>query len=345
MGNRKQIVTAEDIQRLLDTCYAKCLDGIPMVSESVEELAEDYLKKNKTKDEACKKMVRNQVAKCTTSGALTSLGGIITLPVAIPANVGSVLYIQMRMVACIAHMSGYDLRSDQSQTFVYACLAGVAVNQVVKKASIKFGEKAATNLIKKIPGKTLTRINQKVGFRFLTKFGEKGIINFGKLVPGVGAAIGGGLDFAETKIIAKRAYKWFVEGDFSIGKNEEVIEVDEEDLVEAEKECPKNQITTDDVVAAIVEEVLSSQERIVSSVYEMAVRIGKEKFNIDDIEKEVACSDGESDVFGAIYNGLRRESRNKENAFSMRAVPHREMQWGIPYNIDYIFKKRTVKGN
>ena len=62
------------------------------------------------------------------------------------------------------------------------------------------------------------KINQKVGFRFVTKFGEKGVINLGKLVPGVGAVIGGGLDYVETKVIAKRAYDWFIEGEFE--KNE-----------------------------------------------------------------------------------------------------------------------------
>lgn len=33
--------------------------------------------------------------------------------------------------------------------------------------------------------------------------------------------INGGLDFAETKIIADRAYKMFFEGDFSAGDKEE----------------------------------------------------------------------------------------------------------------------------
>lgn len=61
--------------------------------------------------------------------------------------------------------------------------------------------------IKKIPGKVLTKINQKVGFRFITKFGTKGIVNLGKMLPGVGAVIGGGLDLVETKVIADRAYK------------------------------------------------------------------------------------------------------------------------------------------
>lgn len=230
-AEKKKIITQEDIMKMLDTCYEKCLNGIPKVSPKVEDLANDYLNKHKTKEEACKAMIRNQIAKCTTSGVLTGFGGLITLPVSIPANVTSVIYVQMRMIACIAYMSGYELNCDQTQTFIYACLAGVSVNQLVKSVGVKFGIKFANSMIKKIPGKVLTKINQKVGFRFLTKFGTKGLVNLGKLVPGVGAVIGGGLDFAETKIISKRAYKWFIEGDFSITDDkEEVIDITPEEL-------------------------------------------------------------------------------------------------------------------
>ncbi len=232
---KKKLLSQEDIMKLLDSCYEKCLHGVPKVSPSVENMANDYLKKYSSKEEACKAMLRNQIAKCTTSGFLTGFGGIITMPVTLPANVGSVLYVQMRMIACVAYMNGYELNCDQTQTFVYACLAGVAVNGLVKQAGIKFGLKFANGLIKKIPGKVLTKINQKVGFRFLTKFGTKGIVNLGKMVPGVGAVIGGGLDLVETKVIANRAYKWFVEGDFTDEKtaeDENVVDVDVEDFEE-----------------------------------------------------------------------------------------------------------------
>lgn len=226
----KRTITQEDIMNLLDTCYEKCLNGIPLVSPSVEDLANDYLKKHKTTENACKAMLRNQIAKCTTSGVVTGFGGFITMPVAIPANVGSVIYVQMRMIACVAYMADYELNSDQTQTFVYACLAGVAVNGLLKQAGIKFGVKFTNNLIKKIPGKVLTKINQKVGFRFITKFGTKGIVNLGKLLPGVGALVGGGLDLVETKIIANRAYKWFLKGDFSIKDEAEQDPMDIDDI-------------------------------------------------------------------------------------------------------------------
>lgn len=220
-------LSQEDVIGLLDTCYTKCLDGIPKVSPSIEDMANDYLTKYDSTEDACKAMLKNQITKCTTSGFVTGFGGVITMPFTLPANVGNVMYVQMRMIACTAYMAGYDLNSDQTQTFVYACLAGVAVNGILKKAGISFGVKLATGVIKKIPGKVLTKINQKVGFRFITKFGTKGIVNLGKMVPGVGAVVGGGLDFVETKVIADRAYRWFMLGDYSIKGEENDVLVDE----------------------------------------------------------------------------------------------------------------------
>ena len=203
------------IMKILDQCYEKCLNGVSNVSPPIDKFAEDYLSKNPQPYIAAEKMINNQVLKCATSGFISGFGGILTLPVSIPANVGTVLYVQMRMIACCAYMAGFDLKSDQVQTFVYACLAGVSVNEIIKKTAVKFGEKVTVKTIEKIPGKVLTKINQAVGFRFLTKFGEKGLINMGKAVPVVGATICGGLDLSETRIIGNRAYKVFIENDIS----------------------------------------------------------------------------------------------------------------------------------
>lgn len=115
-------VTQEDIMEVLDTCYEKCLNGIPKVSKSVEDLANDYLSKHESKEKACKAMINNQIIKCTTSGFITGFGGLITIPITLPANVTSVLYVQMRMIACTAYIGGMELDNDSTQTFVYACL-------------------------------------------------------------------------------------------------------------------------------------------------------------------------------------------------------------------------------
>ena len=135
---------------------------------------------------------------------------MLTLPVAIPAKVSSVLYVQIRMIAAIAHMRGYDVLDDQVKTFIYVALTGNSAGEILKQSGIQIGVKMGTSLVKKIPGKVLTKINQKVGFRLLTKMGKTGAINLIKLVPITGGIVGGGFDLISTATIAKTAKKIFV---------------------------------------------------------------------------------------------------------------------------------------
>ena len=209
-------ITQEDIMVLLNQLYNQSIRGIAKVSPPIDVLANNYLEKSEDLEKAARTFVNYQIVKCTTSGFITGLGGVITLPVAIPANIGSVMYVQMRMIACLAYMGGYDTDSDQVQTLVYACLAGISIDQLLKGVGIQFGTKLTMAMVKKIPGSVLVKINQKVGFRFLTKFGTKGIINIGKAVPVIGGVISGGFDFAETRVIADRAFKMFIKGDFDM---------------------------------------------------------------------------------------------------------------------------------
>jgi len=196
--------------QILDSLYAKCLDGIPKVSKPVEELARDYTKKYGYTDKAIDKLIQNQLSKNTINGFVTSFGGFITMPVTLPANITSVLYVQMRMVAAIAIIRGYDLNDDEVQTFVYGCMVKKAMSDIFKQGGVQVANKVSINAIKKIPGKTLTAINQKVGYRFITRAGTKGTINLTKSVPIVGAGVGGTIDFVTTKLIANRAKKVFV---------------------------------------------------------------------------------------------------------------------------------------
>lgn len=206
--------TPEDIQKTMNTCYEKSLTGIQNISKPVTAMMDEYFEKYSSKEEAVKIMTKRQILKCSTSGFVTGFGGAITLPISVPANISSVLYVQIRMISAMAYAGGFDLKSDEVQTFVYACLAGISVNSLIKNVSAKIGNKVGVNLVTKIPTKTLTKINQKVGFRLFTKFGEKGLINIGKLVPVVGAGVCAGFDYAETKVIADRAKKWFIDGKF-----------------------------------------------------------------------------------------------------------------------------------
>lgn len=244
----KTSITEEQMLEILNSLYIKSVNGIPKVSLPVDDLVEDYIKKNSNVEDAAKSLINNSTVKCGTSGFITGFGGFTTMIATLPANITSVMYVQLRMCCAIAKMAGYDIHSDQVQTLIYACLTGSAISDILKQAGIKFGQKFGVAMVKKIPGKTLTAINKKVGFRFVTKFGETGIVNLGKVVPVLGAFIGGGIDIASTRIIGYNAYKIFMKGELpTVEELEKELPIDVEvvEVNDIDTETLKNAIDND----------------------------------------------------------------------------------------------------
>jgi uncharacterized protein (DUF697 family) len=211
-------LTAGKLQQALEWAYDKAMDGIPGTGTS-KEFADEYLRNNDNAVDATNSLIRWQNTKAATSGFLTGLGGVITLPVTIPANIASVMYVQLRMITAIAYIGGHDPRDDRVKTLVYTCLAGSAAKDILKDVGISFANKLAISSIQKISGATLTKINQAVGFRLLTKFGSTGVINLGKAVPLLGGLVGATFDSVTTNTVGNVARDVFV-GDGSKSKAE-----------------------------------------------------------------------------------------------------------------------------
>ncbi|TYL41660.1 EcsC family protein [Dickeya sp. ws52] len=200
------------IMQALDWAYDKALDGSIPGTDSAYEMAEDYLKGDDDLLEKVNSLIRWQNTKSVTTGFVSGLGGIITLPVAIPASIATVMYVQIRMITAIAIMGGYDVRDDRVKSLVYTCLAGNAAKDILKETGIIIGTKMSTQLIQSISKETIFAINKFVGFRLLTKFGEKGAINLGKMIPLIGGVIGGAFDGISTNVVGNIARETFIEG-------------------------------------------------------------------------------------------------------------------------------------
>ncbi len=203
--------------KILDISYDKALNGVAGM-KGAADLATDYMAHGGDLEAQVDALIKNQIIKCGTSGFLTSLGGFITLPVALPANVASVIYMQMQMIAAIARMGGYDLHDDRVKTLIIACLCGNEVKEILKQAGIQIGKKLTERAVQKISSALIVRINRAVGFRLLTKFGTKGAINLSKAIPVIGGFIGGGVDAYSTKVIGNKAKELFI-----LGQNESPI--------------------------------------------------------------------------------------------------------------------------
>lgn len=196
--------------KVLDWAYEKTLNGVPGL-DTVDELAQKFMQQEGTLTQRADSLIRWQNAKAGTSGFITGIGGLMTLPVAIPANLASVLFIQIRMIAAIAHMGGYNLRDDKVKTLVYICLAGNFAKDLIQETGIMIGTKLTAKVIESVSERSLIAINQKVGFNLLSKYGGKGAINIGKAVPLIGGIIGGTVDVVTTNIIGNTARKIFIE--------------------------------------------------------------------------------------------------------------------------------------
>lgn len=206
---KDQALSQSTVMKAMDWAYDKAVNGIPGL-DSAEEMAEDYLNGEGSLRDRVNSLIRWQNTKAGTSGFVTGLGGLLTLPVTLPANITTVLYVQIRMIAAIAKMGGYDLKDDRVKSLVYTCLVASSASDVVKQTGIAIGQKLAMNALKNMSADVLVKINQKVGFKLLTKFGEKGAINLGKSIPILGGIVGGLFDSISTNTIGNVARDTFI---------------------------------------------------------------------------------------------------------------------------------------
>jgi len=198
------------ILQAIDYAYEKALQGLPGM-DSAEALAQNYLKQNGTLIENVNSLIRWQNAKAGSSGFVTGLGGFATLPIAVPANLVSVLYFQVRMIAAIASMGGYDLRDDRVKSLVSVCLAGNMAKDILQEIGIRLGTRITAQMIGRMTESTIIAINRKVGFILLSKTSGSGVINLGKAVPLAGGLIGGSIDAIITNIIGNIARNTFIQ--------------------------------------------------------------------------------------------------------------------------------------
>ena len=103
MKNELTSLSQEVILNALDWAYDKAVNGVRGL-DSAQDMADDYLKGEGALIDKVNSLIRWQNTKAGTSGFITGLGGLLTLPLTLPANITSVLYVQIRMVAAIAIM-------------------------------------------------------------------------------------------------------------------------------------------------------------------------------------------------------------------------------------------------
>lgn len=74
--------------------------------------------------DAIRSVVRTHASLAAGEGFLANLGGIVTAPATIPANIAGLALLQCRMSAAIAHLGGHDLDDPRVQNAVLLGMLG-----------------------------------------------------------------------------------------------------------------------------------------------------------------------------------------------------------------------------
>ncbi|MCA0437510.1 MAG: EcsC family protein [Austwickia sp.] len=185
------------VERLLDVG----IDGKGHF-DSARTIADAARAKTSSAEKAIDVVVNEQLRLAAAGGFVTGLGGFVTLPVALPANVAGFYLIATRMAAAIAYLRGYDLQQKEVRSAVLLSLVGADSEDLLKKAGYASAGRLSSLAAQRLPGPVLMAVNKGVGFRLLTQVGKKSLARFGKGVPLLGGVLGAGLDGYMAKQIA-----------------------------------------------------------------------------------------------------------------------------------------------
>jgi uncharacterized protein (DUF697 family) len=201
-----QGVTATTARRLADYLLEKGLGGAGPLA-SARDLAHEYRDDERyaTSDERVDALIERETIKNFTTGFVTGLGGVITLPVAVPSALGASWLIQARMAGAIATIYGHDLASPRVRTTILMSLAGDVARDAIRDLGLPLGPKLTQHAVDQIPGRALVEINKRIGLRLLTRAGERSIAGFSRFVPIVGGVVGGTLDAVVCRMVGRTA--------------------------------------------------------------------------------------------------------------------------------------------
>lgn len=156
-------------------------------------------------------LVKQHVGLAGAQGFLTNLGGLLTLPVALPANLAGLAVVQMRMIAGVAHLRGYDVDDRR----VRAALTLLMIGEDEVRKQVGSGRLPTTPMMiatAPVFDPSLDRaVSERVFGDLGTKMaGKHVVVQVAKRIPLVGGGVGAAADGYLTYALGQYARREFV---------------------------------------------------------------------------------------------------------------------------------------
>lgn len=184
------------------------IDGLGPL-DSAAEVVSQARKEHADPEDAIDAIAKSHVRLSAAGGFVTGAGGLLTMGVALPANIIEFYVLATRMVTSIASLRGYDIERAEVRSAVMLTLVGADSQDLLRRAGVTGAHRLSQVAIQRLPKAAVMVINKGVGFRLATQLGGKTLGRLGRAVPVFGGVVGAGLDGYLMRRIADHAREEF----------------------------------------------------------------------------------------------------------------------------------------
>lgn len=192
------------------------IDGVGPLP-TAKQAAAKHLGRSGDIDDAIESIIASHIRLAGAQGFVTNLGGFAMTAVALPANIAAVAIVQVRLVACIAHLRGYDVNDSRVRTAIVMCLLGHdGLDQLAQShhlpsspLSVATAPVFDPELDKRVAERVMSELTTRVG-------GKRAALLITRRVPVVGGGVGAVVDgyttrqigtFAKTQLVRRRSLR------------------------------------------------------------------------------------------------------------------------------------------
>lgn len=170
-----------------------------------------HLAKRTGVEDAIESLVWTHVGLAGAQGFVTSLGGLPTIAVTLPANIAGLAIVQIRLIAAIAHLRGHDIDSRQVRTAMTLCLMGPDGTQRLVDAGVLPTTPLAIATAPVFDDSLEHAISEKVLGELVSRIGgRRASLLIVRRVPLLGGGVGATMDGLSTVEIGGFAREVFV---------------------------------------------------------------------------------------------------------------------------------------
>ncbi len=138
------------------------VDGIGPF-KGARELVDPHRRRGLSTSAVVDRVVRTQVTQAAAQGALSGLGGLVTMLAGLAPATAASMFVQARLSAAIAHAHGHDLDDPLVRDRIGRLVTGSSVSTGVQKAGREAGERAAKALVPRVQAKAASRSGRADG--------------------------------------------------------------------------------------------------------------------------------------------------------------------------------------